>query len=167
MTAKSKKIGRPAKYTNDLAMEICRRIAEGEPLTKICKDPAMPSYSTVMNWRKDNPDFLETYACAREDAGDTLADDIISIADQVLAGEIDPHAARVAIDAKKWAASKLKPRSYGDRLNLDHSGEVATNSILAANVPEWMAARIAEDGGIRSQCFIKSEVSAFNRLARE
>ncbi len=51
--AKSKKKGRPSLYTDKLAAEICRRLAEGESLRAICADKAMPGISTVMGWLFD------------------------------------------------------------------------------------------------------------------
>ena len=40
--------------------------------------------------------------------------------DSVLAEEVNPNAARVAIDALKWTASRLLPKRYGDRLDVQH-----------------------------------------------
>ena len=31
---------------------------------------------------------------------------------------------RVELDARKWFASKFLPKRYGDKLDLDHSGNV-------------------------------------------
>ena len=57
-----------------MAERICERIAEGEPLTRICKDRQMPAYRTVLGWRVANEEFSHLYARARQDAADTLAD---------------------------------------------------------------------------------------------
>ena len=64
--------GRPSKFTPELTEAICHRIAEGEPLTKICKDDGMPHYITVLRWRHEHEEFRNDYARAREDAADTL-----------------------------------------------------------------------------------------------
>ena len=53
----------------------------------------------------------------------------------------ESNAARVKIDALKWVASKLRPRAYGDKL--DVSGQVISASITvdAANLaPDQRAA---------------------------
>jgi hypothetical protein len=99
------------EITEDLVCRICERIAAGESLVRICKSEAMPSYSTVMKWLTLHADFAERYARAREDQADTLADEIIDIADS----DPDPQRARVRVDARKWVASKLKPKKYGDK----------------------------------------------------
>jgi hypothetical protein len=63
--------GRPSTYTSSIAEQICERIAEGEPLTKICRDEQIPAYRTVLGWRVANKEFSQMYARARLDAGDT------------------------------------------------------------------------------------------------
>ena len=37
-------------------------------------------------------------------------------------GELDPQAGRVVIDARKWAASKLAPKRYGERIAQEITG---------------------------------------------
>ncbi len=132
------KLGRPSSYSDVIAGEILRRIAEGEALATICKSDCMPGYSTVMDWRRTQATFSDDYARARADAADALADGILSLADQVLAGEVNPHAGRVALDAKKWVASKLKPRVYGDRHVVDHDGGVTVEQTLQLEAPQWL-----------------------------
>jgi hypothetical protein len=66
-----------------MAEQICERIAEGEPLTRICKDRQIPAYRTVLGWRVANKEFQHMYARAREDAADTLADQIRELAERV------------------------------------------------------------------------------------
>jgi hypothetical protein len=71
------------------------------------------------------------YARAREDQADTLADEILAISDEqreavTRDGTIyDPevHRDRLRIDARKWVAAKLKPRKYGDKVELAGAGD--------------------------------------------
>ena len=35
-------------------------------------------------------------------------------------GKIEPSAARVSIDARKWLASKMYPKFFSDKLHLQH-----------------------------------------------
>jgi hypothetical protein len=104
-------------YCQEVADRIIDSLAEGNSLVSTLKeDEELPRYSTVMQWLRNNPSFAAMYARAREDQADHDADKIGDIAERVVEGEIDPQAARVAIDAYKWAAGKRKPRVYGDRL---------------------------------------------------
>lgn len=112
------KQGRPSIYSEELAAEICRRLMEGESLRQICEDDAMPTRTTVHDWLANKDDFSVQYARARELQADTYADDIIAEADK--ANDKDSAAAaKVKVDARKWVASKLKPKRYGDKLDLD------------------------------------------------
>ncbi len=88
-------------------------------------------------------DFHDMYARAREDAADTLADEIITLARRVENGELNPHAGLVVIDALKWIASKLKPREYGERHHLEMSGKVqAIDNKPSNNAPEWLTREV-------------------------
>lgn len=104
--------GRPSTYTVETATEICVQIASGRSLAAICRDETMPGISTVYRWLALHEGFRELYARAREDQADTLADEILLIADEA----IDPQIGRLRVDARKWVAAKLKPRKYGDKM---------------------------------------------------
>ncbi len=114
--------GRPT-YSIEIAKEICERLAGGETLTAICKDTSMPAATSVRRWVLDNDEFAEMHARARNMQAESHADKILDIKDKVIAGEMDPQAARVAIDALKWIASKLLPAVYGDRVEHHLSGD--------------------------------------------
>jgi len=111
-------MGRPSDYTIEMATTICSRLAEGEPLVRMCKDPDMPGVVTVYRWLAADEAFRNMYARARDDQADTLADEIIEVADSVG----DPNDKRLRVDARKWVAAKLKPRKYGDKLETAHTG---------------------------------------------
>lgn len=104
--------------TTEIFDRICERLAEGESLRSICRDEDMPGMSTIFRFLRDeaNEAARQQYAQAREDQADADADKISEQADLVAAGKADPQAARVAIDAWKWAAGKRKPKVYGDKL---------------------------------------------------
>lgn len=105
-------MGRPSIYTPEIAAAICDEIAGGRSLRSICADEAMPSYSAVNSWLNKDLEFQQQYARAREDQADHYADEIIEIADS----EAPADDRRVKIDARKWIASKLKAKAYGDKV---------------------------------------------------
>lgn len=113
----ARKTGRPSDFTPEIANLICERLAEGESLRAICKDEEMPSARTVHRWLESKEEWAEAfrqqYAHAREVQADTLADQVIEIADDTSG---DPTRDRLRVDARKWAASKLAPKRYGDKL---------------------------------------------------
>lgn len=105
-------------------------IAEGATLREIANHEGMPHVATVMRWLDGHDKFREHYAHAREKQADAFADDIIDLANQAATGYIDPLGARVAIDAKKWAAGKRKPKVYGDKVDLTSDGKALPTPIL-------------------------------------
>lgn len=122
----------PARETGPLTdqqMEICQRIMAGESVRKICTDEHMPAQSTVFEWLARNPDFRAAYAIAKQFLAETLADEILEIADDAARdfanGKDGPEfqhehvqRARLRVDSRKWLASKLAPKRYGDALAL-------------------------------------------------
>ncbi|MCT0100404.1 DNA packaging protein [Proteus mirabilis] len=127
MTKKNKG-GRPSSYMPEVAEDICKLLMEGESLRSICKRPGMPAIRTVMYWLQRHDDFMQQYARAREIQAELLAEEIIEIADDSSGdvivdddGKEQTNHERVArsrlrVDARKWYASKLAPKRYGDRI---------------------------------------------------
>lgn len=129
-----KPVGRPSKFTQTLADDICERIANGESLRNICRDKSMPDKTTVLRWVDDNNDFCDQYAraCARRE--DSFFDDLIEIADSVTADAAEVAKARVQIDARKWVLSRMNPKKYGDRVQQEVSGSIGAEVTLIERV---------------------------------
>lgn len=120
-------------YADEVALQICERLANGESLKAICEDEGMPARSTVFKWLAENKPFSDMYARAREEQADAIFDEIIEIADDgrndwmERRGEEDAgwvtngeniQRAKLRIDARKWMAGKLRPKKYGEKLEL-------------------------------------------------
>ena len=132
--------GRPSLYTNAVADTICERIARGEALHQFAGTDGLPAERTIMQWLAAREDFAQNYARARERQADKLAAEIIEIADDTSHDtiertnedgsryEVADHEwiarSRLRVDARKWAASKLAPKKYGDKIEATHTGEV-------------------------------------------
>lgn len=127
-------------YTPELAAEICERLAAGESLRAICRDDDMPAESTVRSWVvADVEGFAAHYARARDDGLDAVAEECITIADETPGtttfGGTDSGAVahqRLRFDARRWYLSKLAPKRYGDRLEIDGKLEVDVASRIVA-----------------------------------
>lgn len=125
------KIGRPSDYSQELADKICEELATGKSLRTVCKGKDMPSMQTVFSWMRKNKDFLDQYARAKEESADALAEEMIDLADDstlVITGEDRSDNARVSamklrVDTRKWIASKLKPKKYGDKMDVTSDGK--------------------------------------------
>jgi hypothetical protein len=153
--AKPKRIGRPPVWTPERKKEaqatICRRIAEGEGVATMCRDKSagLPDQSTVWEWLANDASFAEMYARARETQADTLADQLLAVADRQ---DIDPARLRIMVDTRKWIAAKLKPRSYGDKLDVTASVTVSADEaagrlsqVLGVALPPLPGAREGDD----------------------
>lgn len=121
-TKEKAKMGRPTDYTQELADEICERIANGESLRQICFEESKPSMVTIFRWLKDKDDFCNNYIRSREIQGDAIYEDIVRLEKAVEDKKIPFQDARVIIDSMKWRAAKMLPKKYGDKLDLGHSG---------------------------------------------
>lgn len=108
--------GRPSDYTEDKAQQLCAYLCTGMSLRTACKQKDMPDPKTVYKWMADNPEFLQQYARAKEESADALVEEMLDIADDQ---EEDAASRRVRIDTRKWIASKLKAKKYGDKLALE------------------------------------------------
>lgn len=130
-------MARPTDYSEELTDYICEQIAEGKSLNSLVKeDESLPRMGTIFRWLREYPEFSDKYARAREEQAETLADEIIAIADDSendIGVDKDGNErantevvarARLRVDARKWVASKLKPKKYGDKVQTELSGEV-------------------------------------------
>src|SRR3546814_4652575 len=70
-------------FTQEAADRICDELSAGRSLRSICLDGDMPSQSTVFRWLRDqaHEEFRQQYARARDNQADTLAAEILDIAD--------------------------------------------------------------------------------------
>lgn len=116
---------RQLEFTQEIADIICERLADGESLRSICRDPEMPGTTAVCKWLIRIPAFAEQYARARELQADALFDENLDIADDgrndwmLRQGTLVPNneavqRSRLRIDTRKWMAGKLRPKKYGD-----------------------------------------------------
>lgn len=111
---------------------ICTRIADCKALHVIATEFEMSAGSLIV-WLDKYP---EHYARAKAAQADRMAEDILAIADEVAVttkydGEdvqivMDSTAVarnRLRVDARKWLASKMLPKKYGDKVTQEHTGE--------------------------------------------
>ena len=121
-----KTIGRPSKYTPELAAEICKRLSNGEPLRQICRDDHMPAWQKIYEWMAKDAELSGAIAHAREVGQDAMAErayaEMYDEPERMLTeggGRIDPGyvqlvKARAEITLKLLA--KWNPKRYGDRI---------------------------------------------------
>ena len=109
------KMGRPTIYSEDMALEICERIANGRSLRSVCLDKDMPAMSTVMDWLNQIDDFSEQYRRACEDRETTHFEEMLTIADEVAPETAEVARAKLRIDTRKWVLARMNPKKYSDK----------------------------------------------------
>lgn len=123
----------PMPYDPEKGDEICEGLIKGMSLRKICDQEHMPSLVTVMKWLRTSEEFAKQYAHARTEQAETFADEIQDIADNTTG---DYQRDRLRVDTRKWIASKLKPKKYGDKVDVEHSGSVGVTFTTVYEKPE-------------------------------
>jgi hypothetical protein len=119
--------GRPSGYNETIAAEIVRRLSNGEPLKKMCKDEHMPDYTTVLNWQRVHPEFSDLSARAKAEGTHALADECIDIADDKT---IDPQHKRFMIDTRIRLIGKWNSKAYGEKVEMATTGQIAVSHTL-------------------------------------
>lgn len=100
-------------YSREVIDIICSRITQGESLTSILKDKAMPSSSTLSIWRKNNAEIDEALSFAYEMRAEHHRDIVKDVADEKAVSKLDLANQNKRIDAHKWLASKDAPKRFG------------------------------------------------------
>jgi hypothetical protein len=118
---KKETIAPTVQMTPEVFEVICSRIMAGESLRSICTEPAMPNKGMFFYWlnKAENSLHLDHYARALQIRADGYGEEIVELAD-----EADPqtaNAVKLKVDARKWVASRLQPKKYGDRSQIDHT----------------------------------------------
>lgn len=129
-----KPIGRPSSFSQEVADKICEHIANGGYSTHLERF-GLPNTTTLARWLNGHEAFRAQYARALEQRAEHFANELVEIADT----ETDPQRARVRVDARKWAASKLLPRVYGENQRVE-----ITHAISIAGALEEAQARVIE-----------------------
>lgn len=127
-----RKRGRPSEYTPERAAEICQRIADGKSLKTISAEEGMPDDYTILRWLDRNGEFRVQYARARDRRVEKMAEEILSISDDP---NEDPQSRRVRVDARKWLMSKWAPKKYGDKLEVEQTGEQTIRICIGGDRP--------------------------------
>lgn len=138
-------LGRPSIYSEALAERICDLVAtQSKGIRRICdENDDLPDPDTIYRWLRSRPTFYELYTRAKEAQLQRVEDEMIEIADdgsndwmETKHGKmLDKEAVQrshIRIETRKWLMSKLMPKKYGDRQQLEVSGSLDLASRLAA-----------------------------------
>jgi len=126
LTVKQKCVqsGRPTKYSEKLAEEICTRLRMGETLIDICRHKHMPARQKVYEWQAHYPAFGDAFARARVEQMQAWADEIITLADDSISDF------KIILDTSKGAVAQF------DRTHVQRAK-------LQIRTRQWLMERIA------------------------
>jgi hypothetical protein len=127
--SEKKVLGRPTIFSQELANKICEAVATSTMgIRKLCAlNPDFPVVDTIFQWRYKNRSFSEQYDAAKRAQADLMAEEITDIADEgfndkyinddgkVVIDHDVVQRSRLRVDARKWIASKLLPKVYGEK----------------------------------------------------
>ena len=133
-----------SSYTLEMGIRVCEAISESQMgIKKLClENDWMPSATTIKKWVRedakenetDKEGFATLYARAKDEQADSLVEEMLDIADDKTKDTVSTEfgesgnavavaRARLQIDTRKFIAAKLKPKKYGDKLDLTSLGE--------------------------------------------
>lgn len=139
-------MARPTDYTKELIDRICDELSDGVSLRTICLEEEMPDKSTVFRWLRENKEFQDQYARAKQESADAMAEEILDISDNgvndwmernygdtsvwVTNGE-SLQRSKLRVDTRKWLMAKMKPKKYGEKMDVTSDGKaIKGNSII-------------------------------------
>lgn len=115
----------------------------------------MPDASTIFQWIQRHTEFAKQYAIAAEERSEALVEESLDIADDgsndwMIDNDPDNpgykangehiQRSKLRIDVRKWYASKVKPKKYGERQQIDHTITSVSDRMRgildAGNTPE-------------------------------
>lgn len=146
-------MGRPSTYTPELANYVCKVIATHKhglnKLNKMYDD--FPDATTIYAWMYDHEEFSQQYLNARRLQANVLADSALEIVHEIPrfidkdgVERIDSGIlgqAKLGFETLKWHASKMAPKVWGDKQQLEQAME--ENVLIKAELAT-LRAQLAE-----------------------
>ena len=138
------KIGRPSKYTPEIAQKICEMLSDGIPLREICRQDGFPAWQTIYDWMYRDDELGErgvglsrAIAHARETGYEAIAEECLRIADTPVMGQKQVMGddktyttvedmlghRKLQIETRLKLLAKWNPKKYGDRVQLAGDAE--------------------------------------------
>ena len=142
---KQSKLGRPSSKPNQVIVEeICDWIAHGKTLRSYCRLKGKPSWRTIYNWLDKDSEFSSRFTQVRMMGADAIAEEALELIDTppVLTGSEDSpkldnahvNWMRNRADLRLKLLAKWFPQRYGDRVGLDHTGDIKL--VINTGIPQ-------------------------------
>lgn len=128
-------VQRNMAFSQATADLICERLAGGESLRSVCRDPDLPSIAEVMRWLGDeaNTHFREQYARAFQLRADAKFEELDDVSDEAVNAEtaVQVQGLRLKADNIKWQLARMNAKKYGDKMELGGNLGLSVTGALA------------------------------------
>lgn len=134
------------KQKDDICTKVLDFMCEGISVSQSCIKAGVPK-QTFLKWTINDATLRSRYDTARQAMYDSMAEDIVHIADDPAdmvvaedgaARRDSAHVSqkRLQVDSRKWLLSKLAPKKYGDRVSFEDADGNTLMSMFSSIVKE-------------------------------
>ncbi len=122
------------KYSPDLGLQICEKVAEGMTLIAICKLEGMPHRQTFHKWVVNNPDLTRAYSAARELSSYAMEEEALDLARDIrsrpdLTSQI-VRAYDIGMNQLRWSAMRRNPQVFSEKAAIKITVPIQINTGL-------------------------------------
>ena len=129
------------RYNNEALWDrLLDAVAHGQAFTSALRDCAgAPSYPSAKRLLAADPALQARYRSALEDRADSLVDEMLALADTPIPENLEAAERgawishlKLRLDTRRYLASKLFPKQYGERLEVAVTHQISILAALAA-----------------------------------
>ncbi len=129
--------------TPELFEAILAQVAEGRSVSSVLEPEGMPHRSTFHDYVANTEGAADKYARACEERETRMFEQIEQIADDarndfmevarkdgskdVVFDREHVERSKLRIEARKWMLGKMRPKKYGDKLDVEHGGSLVVH----------------------------------------
>lgn len=151
MAATNKALDKKELFLEETFEKICHDLATSSlGLNKICDTHGISSRS-FQKWIREDIELDSRYTRAREEQAEFIADEMIQIADDSSQDTITKdfggvevemenkefvNRSKLRIETRKWIASKLKRKKFGDHQDITSGDKPISNVVTIFKLPD-------------------------------
>lgn len=131
----------PSERLSAIGIEaICEYVASGNSLRSWSIGQSFAP-KTVEDWIYGDPDRSAHYARARDDRADAVFESLDDVSEQAVsaANAVEVAGLRLKADNIKWKLARMNAKKYGDKVELEHSGNLTVKRLTDDQLMELAA----------------------------
>lgn len=102
---------------------ICEMIIEGKLLREIARELGIKGHASLIKWINDDEARAKAVEAARKLAAFDYDEQALEVI-RAARNKIEISRAREEASHLRWRASKMNPKQFSDKIDLNHSGDV-------------------------------------------